>query len=116
MKQLLVLSFVLAFRFQPSAQPYNPAIDVTHYDFALVLNDSTDDIRGDARITLQFREQTPSFSLDLAAAETSGKGMTVTSVKEGDKPVSFTQSHDRLVIHTPGSPGRKHTYRIAYHG
>src|SRR5579872_7096584 len=116
MKQLLVLSFVLACRAQLSAQPYNPAIDIIHYDFALVLNDSTNVIRGDARITLRFKEPAPAFSLDLKEKDTNGKGMTVTAVKEDDKPVSFTQSPDRLTIHTPGDPGRQHIYRVIYYG
>ena len=116
MKHLLALLFVLACCFQLAAQPYNPAIDVLHYDFSLLLNDSTNTIRGDALITLQFREQTPSFALDLTSGDKNDNGMTVTSVTENGRPVPFTQDHDRLVIQTPGAPGRQHAYRIEYHG
>ncbi|HEV9036468.1 MAG TPA: M1 family metallopeptidase [Puia sp.] len=99
-----------------TAQPYNPAIDVQHYNFQLWLNDSSDRIRGDAGITLEFREPANEFHLDLTGKNADGKGMTVTSVREGDKPVPFTQQDDQLILHAGGAPGSSRTYLIDYEG
>jgi aminopeptidase N len=98
------------------AQPYNPIIDVQHYDFSLILSDSNDVINGNAAVTLEFRITTPDFNLDLTKTNAEGKGMTVSSVTENDAPLKFTQETDRLIIHSGGSPGAKHTYTIKYEG
>ena len=98
------------------AQPYNPAIDVKHYDFSLSLTDSNNTIAGDARVTLLFRENVPEFHLDLAGRNAGGKGMTVTSVRENDRPVPFTQQDDLLILRTTGTTGAEHTYDIRYAG
>jgi aminopeptidase N len=98
------------------AQSYNPAIDVQHYDFSLSLSDSTNKIFGEATITLQFRENTPDFALDLTRGNIEGKGMTVTAVKEGNKLIRFTQNSQQLILHAAGAPGEKHTYSIRYAG
>ena len=98
------------------AQPYNPAIDVQHYDYSLTLSDSTDVIHGEALITLEFRESVPEFHLDLTRRNAAGKGMMVTAVREGNKHIPFDQQDDRLTIHTPGSPGNTRTFTIRYEG
>ena len=119
MHKALLRTIVLVF-FLPalhlSAQPYNPAIDVQHYDFRLWLSDSTDRIRGDASITLEFRETVGEFHLDLTQKSADGKGMTVSSVSENGKPIRFTQHDRQLVLHTSGTPGSAHTYLIDYEG
>lgn len=99
-----------------SAQPYNPVIDVQHYGFSLGLLDDSNSIIGDASITLQFRKNAPEFSLDLTARNSDGKGMTVTTVKEGHKTIHFTQNDQQLILHAPGDSGSIHTYKIAYKG
>jgi len=99
-----------------AAQPYNPVIDVQHYDFSLGLIDDTNSIQGDARITLQFRKGAAEFSLDLTAKNSEGKGMTVSSVKEGHKTIHFTQNDQQLILHAAGDSGSIHTYAIVYKG
>lgn len=99
-----------------AAQPYNPAIDVQHYDFDLILSDSNNVINGAAKITLQFRENASEFHLDLAKKNTDGKGMMVTSVTENSTPVKFNQDSDHLIIHSSGSPGALRTFAIYYSG
>jgi aminopeptidase N len=116
MKKLLALLFVLARYSQLSAQPYNQAIDVQHYNFQLWLNDTNNRISGNAYVTLQFRQTAPQFHLDLTQKNADGKGMTVTSVSENGKPIRFTQHDQQLVIHAPGAPGSPHTYLIDYEG
>jgi len=117
MPKFIVLAIgALAIVARLQAQPYNPTIDVQHYDFTLTLSDSNNTIRGIAVITLQFRENTPEFSLDLTKKNNEGKGMTVTVINEGKKPIPFTQNSQHLILHTSGAPGSQHTYTIFYEG
>src|ERR1700742_4498314 len=80
------------------AQEYNPVIDVRHYDFHLELTDSSNLIRGQADITLVFRQTALQFGLDLSAKNSEGKGMTVLSVKGDGHPLPFRQENQQLVI------------------
>ena len=66
-----------------------------HYDFTLGLTDLDNNIDGAALITLQFLKDTPEFSLDLTARNKEGKGMTVSSIKEGHHSISFYPQTDQ---------------------
>jgi aminopeptidase N len=94
----------------------NPAIDVQDYDFSLDLSDSNNTIHGLATITLEFRQQTHEFTLDLTKTTTEGKGMTVATVTEKNIPVTFKQEAEKLIIHATGAANSQHTYTIKYHG
>jgi len=98
------------------AQTYNHAVDVQHYRFSLQLNDSNNNIRGEASVTVQFREDIKNFSLDLTRKNAGSKGMIVSSVKEGSKPVRFSQDSVKLVLLTVAGSGSVHTYTIKYAG
>jgi aminopeptidase N len=98
------------------AQPYNPTIDVQHYDFDLTLSDSNNIIHGAAKITLRFLENGKEFHLDLTKKNPEGKGMTVTGITEGNTQLHFTQDADLLIIHTNAAAGTQHTYTIKYEG
>ena len=99
-----------------SAQAYNPVIDVQHYDFSIALNDDNNSIRGTAIVTLSFSQPAAQFALDLTAKNTTGKGMTVLSVSEDRRPITFTQDSTHLVLQTGGVPGSRHNYTIRYEG
>ena len=94
----------------------NPAIDIQHYDFSLILSDSNNIIHGDAAVTLQFTQPASEVILDLTKKGEDGKGMTVSAVKEGGKNIPFTQNAQQLTLHTQGTPGQQHTYKIVYSG
>src|SRR6185437_4239665 len=98
------------------AQPYNPSIDVQHYDFLLNLNDSDNIIRGVATVNLEFTKNVDQFALDLTKKTDDGKGMTVSSVSENGNRVPFVQDSQKLFIHGHGAAGQKHTYLILYSG
>ncbi|MES1161368.1 MAG: M1 family peptidase, partial [Bacteroidota bacterium] len=113
----LPLFFVLSIFCAPvKAQFYNGIVDVLHYEFSLRLNDADNDIKGEAAITLLFRKDASSFTLDLVKKNSSGKGMTVSSVTEGDKAIPFTQDSDRILLHSSGRQGQQHIYTIRYEG
>jgi aminopeptidase N len=73
-------------------------IDVQHYNFSLLLSDSTDIIKGKATISVLFLQPSNSFQLDLVSRGTNGKGMKVTKIIAGDKELSFEHNHDTLTI------------------
>ncbi|HEX9511823.1 MAG TPA: M1 family metallopeptidase [Puia sp.] len=112
-----LLAFVAFMPCTPArAQVYNPDIDVQHYAFSLWVNDGNNNIKGVAKITVLFRKDAEEWALDLAKKNSTGKGMTVTAVKEGSGSVRFTQDSDRMILHAAGRQGEQHTYRIAYEG
>jgi aminopeptidase N len=114
---LSILLFIVSISCSPAgAQLYNPLIDVQHYQFSLLLNDAGNNIRGKADITVLFREGTEKFSLDLVKKNSTGKGMQVSSVKEGDKVLRFRQDSTTLQIYTAATAGSLHTYTIIYEG
>ncbi len=134
-RKLSFLLLIISASYIPArAQLYNPLIDVQHYQFSLLLNDADNNIRGKAAITVLFREDAEKFSLDLVKKNSTGKGMKVGSVKEGDKRLRFRQDSVTLQIYTapaahrsvngkmvsvPGksaTAGTLHTYTIVYEG
>jgi aminopeptidase N len=99
--------------------PRQPGVDVQHYKFALSLNDSTNEISGNATITVRFvKSGLTSFFLDLATP-TAGKGMTVTSVTgDSGSSLRYTHTGDHLTITlaTPTADGELRRFNVAYHG
>ena len=95
-----------------------PGVDVQHYRFALALNDSTNEISGDATITVRFTKGgLTSFFLDLATPA-DGKGMTVTGVTCDSSSLRYTHTGDRLSISlaAPTIAGELRKFTVAYHG
>src|SRR5277367_3753212 len=115
-KPFLLCIFLALLCSRLSAQTYNPVIDILHYDFSLELNDSNNNIRGNAVITLRFNTDAPEFALDLTAPNAAGKGMTVSTIKEGEKDIPFNQATEQLLFHTSGAAQSQHTYTIRYQG
>ena len=99
--------FIILIPFSLSAQPENTStklrrtIDVINYSFHLNLNDQTNDISGEATITIRFLENNAaSFSLDLIdrPAETDSTGMQVTTMLQEGSPVEFRHENNQLQI------------------
>jgi len=81
--------------------PRQPGVDVEHYVFALELSDASDEIRGEATVTIRFtKDGLTSFFLDLATPST-GKGMTTTGVFADSVPLRYTHAANRLTITLP---------------
>jgi len=98
--------------------PRQPGIDVQHYKFALTLNDSTNEISGDATITVRFvKSGLTGFFLDLATPS-AGKGMTVTGVTGQTGALSYTHTGDHLAITlaSPSTAGELRDFSVSYHG
>jgi aminopeptidase N len=116
---LLPAILVVASNWPLSADTYprQPAIDAQHYAFALTLAADSPRISAEARVTVRLVAAATSVELDLMSAA-GGKGMTVSAVRAGDAPVTFTHSANRLRLPVPPAarPGQDVTYTIAYAG
>ncbi|MDQ6902928.1 MAG: M1 family metallopeptidase [Bacteroidota bacterium] len=78
----------------------NKSIDVLHYRFEISLNDTNNNIEGKAGIIFLIKKPTSLVSLDLTSInETTGKGMKVSSIEEGNKKLKFIQEHDIINIY-----------------
>ena len=81
--------------------PRQPGVHVEHYVFALELSDASDEIRGEATVTIRFtKDGLTSFFLDLATPS-SGKGMTTTAVVSDSASLRYTHTENRLTITLP---------------
>jgi aminopeptidase N len=94
----------------------NPALDVQHYRFALQLNDSNNIIKGEATITIKFKQNVNEVNLDLVNKRNDGKGMTVTSVTKNGSVINFSQEAQRLIINDAGIKDAESIYTISYEG
>lgn len=102
-----------------NAQSGNRYADVQHYGFCIGLSDNSNRITGSASVTVRFLRQAGSFDLDLAGpgrGPGADSGMTVRSVRENGKDLSFTQERDAVHIENRVESGSTHTYVIGYGG
>lgn len=87
--------------------------DVAHYRFEITLNDTTDEINGDATLLVRFRFPTDTITLDLSDK------MNVKEVKnEKGIHLNFRQHNDLIHISLPqkGVTGGSTTLKISYKG
>jgi aminopeptidase N len=114
MRKFLCFIFVLLCSFVAQAQ--SPVIDVQHYNFAIQLNDVNDTIKGQATVAVKFLKDVNTFQLNLVKTNSTGRGMQVSAVTEGDKNISFTQDSDVVNINTHAINNTLHSYTIIYQG
>lgn len=107
--------------------PRQSGIDVLHYVFRLTLTDASNEIAGEATVTVKFlRDLVADMALDLTSLA-AGTGMTVQSVRRGpptDMPgpasdaILFTHSENRLRLVLPpeGRAGQELTFTVRYRG
>jgi aminopeptidase N len=81
--------------------PRQPGVKVEHYAFALELSDASDEIRGEATVTIRFvKDGLTSFFLDLAGPS-NRKGMTVSGVVADSATLRYSHVDNRLTITLP---------------
>ncbi len=120
MRKLIILFLLVIQTIVRASDPYprNESIDIRHYQFRLVLNDTTDRIAGETRIDIRFRKPVISLELDLAGANSAGKGMTVSQVVMDGQLLKFTHVNDRLGIQfaSPLQAGEEKKIIVFYAG
>lgn len=107
--------------------PRQTGIDALHYVFRLTLSDASNEITGEATVTLKVtQDSVPEVSLDLSSLS-AGTGMTVLSVRRGgpiDIPgppsdaLMFMHRDNRLRVVLPPltKAGQEVTFTIRYRG
>jgi aminopeptidase N len=116
MRKTGILIILFFYGILAKAQPPGATIDVQHYTFALQLNDQNDIIKGQATVAVKFLKDSKSFHFDLIKKNSTGKGMEVAQVKESGKPVSFSQSDEKLTLSAAAKKNSIHNYTITYSG
>lgn len=91
-------------------------LDVQHYQFSLQVTDTSDLIKGEAKITIRFLKALTRFELDLTAKTSTGKGMKVNTVQENGRSLIFQHTGDRLEIESTVKKEDTVTYIIVYEG
>jgi aminopeptidase N len=114
----LMLQLIFNTAWATDPYPKNEAIDVRHYDFHLEVNDSTNIIYGQASLTIFFKKSIPSFAIDLATKDNSGKGMTVSEVSVSGLKLQYTHVNGKLKINLPSAAKANSTlvFRFVYKG
>ena len=97
--------------------PRQPGIDALHYAFRVRITDASNEITGEATVTLRItRANVAEVALDLASAA-NGKGMTVSTVAAAGRTIPHTHDADRLRIALPSLPaGSEVALTVAYRG
>lgn len=93
----------------------NESADVQHYVFNLSLNDESNAIKGEALITVYFKNEVENFTLDLIGKSTE-YGMDVTGVYEDSTKAQFDYSNDKIVIQPKSNGATTKTFRVQYQG
>src|SRR5208283_1328763 len=103
---------------QADHYPRQPGIDAQHYVFRVTLSDDTDEIEGEATVSLRFvGGGAGDFWLDLASPR-DAKGMTVTQVSSGGAPLGYLHRDNRLHVQLPAppKPGELREFTVRYRG
>ena len=124
---VVLLPFLASLSLAADTYPRQTGVDAVHYVFRLALNDATDEIAGEATVTVKFlADNVGDVRLDLTSA-LGAKGMTVASVRRGpaiERPGprsdALVYTHDnsklRIVLPTPGRVGQEFTFTVRYRG
>ncbi|HEY5368280.1 MAG TPA: M1 family metallopeptidase [Hanamia sp.] len=114
-KILFVIKFFFSGIFLYAQIPQN-GLDVKHYSFSILLNDSNNIIKGNAIITTNFTSDENKVIFDLTSKNSDGTGMTVSSVRRNDREISFSQDSQHLIINDSGQKNTESVYNISYEG
>ena len=116
---LLTISFITVSK----ADHYkrHNSIDIIHYTFKIALNDSTNEIHGQAEIEIKFKQSgVKKINLDLVGrSDSSSKlGMHVSSVKIENEEITFSQALEKLniIMNSPSKKDQIIKFNVAYSG
>lgn len=117
MKKTLLLLFIIISSTVYAQKHYErlAAYDIQHYRFELTLSDETDQINGIAHVTVKFKKDTDTFSLDLVSKK-GEKGMEVVAVMSDNKPLKYEHTNNEVSIASNAKKGAIKTYLVVYKG
>jgi len=105
---LVFVMFIHAYSQQAThSDPYplHSCIDILHYKFELRLEDSTDNIQGNASITFMVKSPEKKLFLDLVGIDNTG-GMKVIQVMMNQQSLKYQHIDNQLIIECPAYHGR----------
>lgn len=112
---ILLLLFIGHFGIGQDTYKRNTSVDIQHYTFKLLLNDTTNQIIGEAQINVDFKKEIGEFALDLIG-KTDTYGMEVIGVFEDSLPANFTFQGNKLKIIPSKNISKQKIFRIKYQG
>ena len=127
MRRGLLLLLLFPGLLEADTYPRQTGVDAVHYVFRLGLSDASNEITGEATVTVKFLlDKVGDVQLDLASV-TAGRGMTVQSVRRGgvtDRPgpasdaIVFRHENNRLRLVLPAvsKAGQQFTFTVRYRG
>ena len=111
----IMVSLTTAMSSAQDAYQKNESADVKNYVFGLHLNDDNNEIKGEALITVDLKNDTGQFALDLVGK--SGEyGMEVTQVLEDSIAAEYEFSDDKIVIQPKLNQAGTKTFKVQYQG
>lgn len=116
MKLTFVLSGILIFLISFNIYCQNAYVDIQKYTHHITISDNNDTIIGVSDIEILFNKSTDTFWLDLVNKNSEGKGMKVSKVTQNGKPLSFSQSNDKLYINFAATTGNNEAFLVHYSG
>lgn len=118
MRLILLFLFVSLTASATDKYPKNADIDVQHYKFDITLSDEADEIKCSATIDILLKKKDiRQVRLDLINAD-KGKGMTVASVMQNGKKLSYTHLKNELIVTlpNPSQAGDYVQFTVTYSG
>ncbi|WP_373516988.1 M1 family metallopeptidase [Pricia sp.] len=112
---LALLSLCFAIVKAQDAYQRNSSADIQDYIFNLSLNDTTNQIEGEAEITVDFKNNPEAFALDLIGKSRTF-GMEITDIFEGENAANYTFENNKIKITPSSDSTRSRTFKIAYQG
>lgn len=105
---------------QINAQSYKERLnqlDVLHYNLTISVNDTSNVIYGNMKISIKFKKLLKDFQLDFTKQDSTGKGMHVNYVLEGKDTINYTHKNNLLTL-TPTNlkTDSIYTFSIDYKG
>lgn len=113
----IIAVWVIAMPITADTYPLQAGVDARHYRFSInLLTTSDNNIQGEAAVTIRILSPTiKTVLLDLANRTDDGKGMTVSKVTLGKKPVRFTHSNNRLKLSLPKGVAARDEFTFVIH-
>ncbi|MCH2224457.1 MAG: M1 family metallopeptidase [Crocinitomicaceae bacterium] len=116
MRILLAFS-VLFVQYTETAQAQQTEIDIINYDITLHVNDSTDEIIVQERISVEFLSNCHQFHLNLDNKDSLGMTISEKGITENGTPIQYRHLNDTLFIRPKhGQKGKKAVYQFQYSG
>ena len=93
----------------------NTSADVQSYIFNLTLNDTNNQIYGEAIVTVAFKKEINAFALDLIA-KSETFGMEIIGIFEDSVKIDYAYEDNKIKIIPKASVSKQRSYKIQYHG